>query len=250
MRLDGRTAVVTGAATGIGRAIALRFAQEGVDLSICTSKRMKELEETAREIEAQGRRALALQVDIRKLSEIDRLVDETVRAFGKIDILVNNAGLTLPANLADVTEEVWDNLIDTNLKGAFFCIQKVVPHMLKRGKGKIINLASTFGFVGYRRYVAYCAAKGGVVNMTRALALELAPLKINVNAIGPGTTETPLIQETLADPEKAKLYLEHLPYGRMAKPEEMAAGAVYLASDEADFVNGHCLMIDGGWLAQ
>ncbi|MFQ6111788.1 MAG: SDR family NAD(P)-dependent oxidoreductase [Nitrospinota bacterium] len=250
MRLEGKTAIVTGGATGIGRAIALRFAQEGVDLSICTSKRVKELEEAAREIEAQGRRALALQADIRKLSEIDRLVNETIKAFGKIDILVNNAGVSLPASLADATEEDWDNLIDTHLKGTFFCIQKVVPHMLKQGKGKIINLASTFGFVGYRGWVIYCTAKGGVVNMTRVLALELAPLKINVNAIGPGTTATPLIQEALADPEKAKPYIDRIPYGRMALPEEMAAGAVYLASDEADFVNGHCLMIDGGWLAQ
>lgn len=136
------------------------------------------------------------------------------------------------------------------LKGTFFCTQRVLPYMLKQGKGKVINLASTFGQIGFVNNAAYCAAKSGIINLARQMALELAPSKINANAIGPGLTYTPLTKSVFGDPEKLRLFLTKIPYGRIAQPEEMATAAVYLASDESDFVNCHTLFVDGGWLTQ
>lgn len=248
MRLQGKTAIVSGSASGIGKAIALRFAQEGAEV-FCSGV-SGGCQNTAREIQEAGGRAAWAQADISKLPDIDKMVAAAVAAFGKIDILVNNAGVYMSAPILEVTEKDWDTQLDVMLKGTFFTVQRVLPYMLKQGKGKIINMASTFGVIGFYDCSAYCAAKGGIVNLTRQLAFDLAPKKINVNAIGPGTTDTPLMKPDLDNPERAKLYLDRLPYGRVARPEEIAAAAVYLASDEADFVNGHTLFVDGGWLTQ
>jgi len=252
MKLKDKVAVVTGAASsiGMGRAMARAFAGEGADVVICDIND-EGLQEGAQEIKQLGRRSLALKTDVSKSSDVSQLIEKTVSTFGKIDILVNNAGVREepPTPIQDMTEEQWDAVQNVNLKGVFLCIKYAVPHMIKQKKGKIINISSIFGQVSFPNYPAYCAAKGGVINLTRELALELAPHKINVNAIGPGVTETALIKTTLEDPEVMKLILPSIPIGRIGKPEDIAAVAVFLASDESEFVNGQTIFADGGWLA-
>ncbi len=253
MKLLDNVAIVTGAASpiGMGRAFALAFAKEGADVVICDIKEdgLKEREE---EIKKLGRKALGIKTDVSKAAEVSRLIDTTIDTFGKIDILVNNAGVREePAKpIQDISEEEWDIIHGTNLKGVFLCIKCAITHMIKRKRGKIINIASIFGQVAFPNYGAYCAAKGGVINLTRTLALELAPHKINVNAIGPGVIETELSKTTIEDPEIMKLILPLIPYGRVGKPEDIAAVAVFLASDESEYVNGQTIFSDGGWLAR
>ena len=249
MRLKDKVAIVTGAASGIGKAIAVEFAKEGADVCV-TDLNLDGANQVAEEIRKLGRKATALKVDVVKMSDIDKMVASTIDNHGKIDILVNNAGVYIKSPILEVREADWDLMLDVMLKGTFFCTQRVLPHMLKQGKGKVINIASTFGQIGFFEATAYCAAKGGVINLTRQMAFDLAPKKININAIGPGPTDTPLMRPDLENPERARLYLDRTPYGRAAQPEEIAWAAIYLASDESDFVNGHTLFVDGGWLTQ
>lgn len=249
MRLEGRVAIVTGSASGIGRATALRLADEGAAVC-CADTNVDGVKNTAEEIQKGGGKAIWLQIDVSKLSDIDKMAAATGDEYGRIDILVNNAGVYIRAPILEATEADWDRMIDVMLKGTFFCTQRVLPYMLKQGKGKVINLASTFGAVGFTEVSAYCAAKGGIINLTRQMAFDLAPKKININAIGPGPTDTPSMRSKLDTPEKARVYLDRTPYGRVARPEEIASAIAYLASDEADYVNGHTLFIDGGWLTQ
>ena len=249
MRLKGKVAIVTGAASGIGKAIALVFAKEGADVCV-TGRRLSGAKQVAEEVRRMGRQATELQVDVAKMSDIDKMVTSTIDNHGRIDILVNNAGVYRKSSIIEVTEADWDITLDVMLKGTFFCTQRVLPQMLKQGKGKVINIASTFGQIGFFEASAYCAAKGGVINLTRQMAFDLASKKININAIGPGPTDTPLMRPDLENPERARLYLDRTPYGRAAQPEEVAWAAVYLASDESDFVHGYTLFVDGGWLSQ
>ena len=253
MKLLDNVAVVTGAASpiGMGRAFALAFAREGADVVVCDIKE-EGLTDRAEEIKKLGRKALAVKTDVSKAAEVSQLIENTITTFGKIDILVNNAGVREePAKpMQDITEEEWDIIHGTNLKGIFLCIKYAIPHMIKQKRGKIINIASIFGQVAFPGYASYCAAKGGVINLTRTLALELAPHKINVNAIGPGVIETELSKTTLEDPEVMKLILPLIPYGRVGTPEDIAAVAVFLASDESEYVNGQTIFSDGGWLAR
>jgi 2-deoxy-D-gluconate 3-dehydrogenase len=246
-RLDNKVALITGGGSGIGKAIALVFARENADLCIVDIN-LTTVQGTATEISKIGRKALALQVDVRKMSDLDRMVKETVNYFGTIDILVNSAGIGPILPVLDVTEAVWDEVMDVNLKGLFFATQRVLPIMLKQGKGKIINIASNHGVIGRKNLSAYCAAKAGVINLTRVLALEFALQKINVNAIGPGLTFTPLLANFC--PEEIKQQTEEIPMGRGSQPEEQAAAALYLASDESDFVTGQTLFVDGGFISK
>jgi NAD(P)-dependent dehydrogenase (short-subunit alcohol dehydrogenase family) len=179
------------------------------------------------------------------------LIQTTVDTFGKIDILVNNAGVREePATpIHEMSEEQWDTILNINLKGVFLGIKYAVPHMISQQRGKIISIASIFGQVAFPNYPAYCAAKGGVINLTRELAMELAPHKININAIGPGVIETALSKTTLEDPAVMAMIMPSIPFGRVGKPEDIAALAVFLASDESDFINGQTIFSDGGWLA-
>jgi len=243
-RLEGKVAIVTGAASGIGRAIALRFAKEGTDLC-CADKNLEGVKNVAEKIQLMGRKSTWQQVDVTRISDIDKMVASTIDNHDRIDILVNTAGINIASPVLEVTEANWDALLDVLLKATFFCTQRVLPHMLKQGKGKVINFASTWGQTGAIGNAAYCAAKGGVINLTRQLALELAPSKINVNAIGPGPTDTPMLS-----PDARLHVVDRIPYGRIAQSEEIAAAAVYLASDESDMVNGHTLFVDGGYLSQ
>ncbi|NYT00375.1 MAG: 3-oxoacyl-ACP reductase FabG [Methanocellales archaeon] len=247
--LKGKVAIVTGAGSGIGRGIALRFAKEGADIVI-PDLNLEGAQNTAKEIEALGRNSLVIKMDVSNSSDVDRMVTETINNFGKIDILVNNAGIFIQKPLLETTEADWDKVLDINLKGAFLCSKRVVKEMLKRGGGKIINLASVAGQVGFANSSAYCASKGGVINLTREMALELAPKNINVNAIGPGSIETPMTREMLADPAIKQMLLGVTPFGRIGQPEDIANAASFLASGESNFVNGITLFVDGGWLTQ
>ena len=247
-RLENKIALVTGGASGIGRAIALAFAREKAGVCIA-DKNLVGAEATAQEVEKIGRKSLAIQVDVSKLPDLDRMVSATLDYLSKIDILVNDAGEGLGCPVLEVTEAQWDAVMNVDLKGLFFATQRVLPVMLRQGKGKVINVASTWGAVGYKNRSVYCAAKAGVINLTKALALELAPQNINVNAIGPGLTETPLTKSDEPD-EIFQTIVRETPMGRSAQPEEIAEAAVYLASDESDFVTGHTLFVDGGFLIQ
>ncbi len=245
-RLKDKVAIVTGAGSGIGRAIAKEFAQEGANVIVADYN-----EETAKEtvemIKQNGGDSAVSKTDVSQKDQIEAMIKLAVETFGGLDILVNNAGVALMADLANTTDEIWQKTIDVDLKGVFLGIKAAAPEMEKRGKGKIINTASIAGLVGFQGITAYCAAKGGVVNLTRETALDLAAKKINVNAIAPGVIKTNMTTDLLKDEKTAQGMLAQTPIGRLGEPEDIAHLAVYLASDESDFVTGQTIAIDGGW---
>jgi len=250
MRVDGKVALVTGAGSGIGKTLAVCLAEAGADCVVTElPDKMEALNETCAEIEAMGRNAVALPVNLRDLSTIDPMVSEAVTKCGRIDILVNNAGVNIPRPALELTEGDWDGVLDVNLKGLFFMSQRVGQEMVKQGGGKIINIASQNGVVGYYKRAAYCSSKAGVVNLTRVLAIEWAEHKINVNAVGPTFILTPLTQSTFDDPVLREDLLKRIPVGRVGQPEDVAGAVVFLASPAADLVTGHTLLVDGGWTA-
>lgn len=253
--LSGKVAFVTGASSGIGRASAIALANQGAKVAVA-ARRLDRLEALVAEIKSRGREALAVQMDVTKKGDIQNAVSKTVAAFGRLDILLNNAGVAEFAPFLDLTEEQWDKTIDTNLKGYFLVAQAAARQMAKNnppaGGGRIINIASIASGgvgVGFPSIAHYCASKGGVVAMTEALAIELAPMGILVNCIGPGVIETEMTEGMLKDPKQAEALLARAPLKRAGKPEEIAAAVVYLASDEASYTTGTTLYIDGGWLA-
>ena len=249
--LSGKVALVTGASSGIGRATALALAMQGAKV-VVTARRLDRLQALVAEIKNRGKDALAIQMDVTKKSDVESAVAAAVKTFGRLDILVNNAGTADGAPFVDMTEDVWSKVIDTNLKGYYLVAQAATKEMAKYKWGRIINIASIasggvgVGFVGV---AAYCASKGGVVGITEALADELAPMGILVNAIGPGIIESEMTEAMLKDPKQAEALLARAPLKRAGKPEEIAAAVVYLASDEASYTTGATLYVDGGWLA-
>lgn len=243
-----RVALVTGAGRGIGSTIARGLAGAGAHVALAARSR-DEVSRLAEELSADGRTMSAHFVDVQDLASIDRLVGEVVDRHGQIDILVNNAGAKVNEPAEDVTEEAWDRVLDTNLKGAFFVAQAVGRHMLERGSGKIINVASTYAVVAARNRTTYAISKGGLLQLTRSLALEWASRGINVNAIGPTSTETPMNAELFADPAWRETALEKIPAGRFATPEDLIGPVLFLASAASDMVHGHLLLVDGGWTA-
>ncbi|MBI4606138.1 MAG: glucose 1-dehydrogenase [Planctomycetes bacterium] len=250
-RVDGKVALVTGTGSGLGKAIALALAESGADVGLTElPDRLEAARETAREVERLGRRALAIPLDVLRLPMIEEAVGAALGHFGRIDILVNNAGLNVPKLAVDVTEADWDRVVDVDLKGVFFASQAVAKGaMIPQGGGKIVNIASIMGAVGYTHRAAYCASKAGVVNLTRVLAIEWARYRINVNAVGPTFVETPLTRPMFQDREFREDVMRRIPLGRLGTPEDVAAAAVYLASPAADLVTGHNLIVDGGWTA-
>lgn len=246
MRLKDKVAIITGGGTGIGRGIALEFSKEGAKVAVC-GRRIEPLEGTVETIEKAGGQALAISTDVSVYEQVSEMVKKTIAEFGRLDILVNNAGAYLPHDALSVSEEEWDKVVSIDLKGVWLCSKVAIPQMLERGKGKIINISSIAGLIGFEQSAAYCAAKGGVINLTRAMALDYAQKGINVNAIAPGVIETDMTKPFLENEEMKKAFLEKTPVGRIGTPEDIAYAAVYLASSESDFVTGQILVVDGGW---
>ena len=246
--LTGKVAVVTGASRGIGRTLALGLGNVGADV-VAASRTVAELESLAEELRAMGRRALVQPGDVSKVNDIQKLSDATMREFGHIDILVNNAGIHIEEAALDVTEEHWDRVIDTNLKGVFFCSQIIGRVMVEQRKGKIINVSSTFGLVGFRNRAAYSSSKGGVTNLTRVLAIEWGPYNVNVNGIAPTATRTSINENLFADPAWQERVLRLIPVGRFCETQDLVGAVVFLASDASDMVTGVTLPVDGGWTA-
>ncbi len=249
--LTGKVAFVTGASSGIGRASAIALANQGAKVAV-TARRLDRLEALAAEIKSHGKEALAIQMDVTKKADIQVAVTKTVETFGRLDILLNNAGVAEFTPFLEMTEEQWDKTIDTNLKGYFLVAQAAAREMAKNKWGRIINIASIASGgvgVGFPSIAHYCASKGGIVALTEALADELAPMGILVNAIGPGVIETEMTESILKDPKQAEAFLSQAPLKRAGKPEEIASAVVYLASDEASYTTGATLYVDGGWLA-
>lgn len=245
MNLEGKVAIITGARRGIGRSIALAFAKAGADV-VVSDIDIKDCEKVAKEIESSGRRVLVVKTDVTNYEEVDHMVKSTLEKFGKIDVLVNNAGILIYKPFLEITEDIWDKTLNTNLKGYFLCAQRAAKEMVKQKKGKIINIASVAGEVAYPQIAHYCASKGGVIMLTKVMATELAPYKINVNTISPGAIETPMTQGMLSDPKTREENIKNIPWGRIGKPEDIANIAVFLASDNADYLTGANVVVDGG----
>ncbi len=247
--LTDRVALVTGAGRGIGRDLALALAHAGARV-VAGSRTADEVDELAAEIVDGGGKASAVHVDVRDLASIEAAVTRTVQQHGRIDVLVNNAGVGTNHDALDVTEDDWDEVLDVNLKGLFFMCQAAGRHMVRAGRGRIVNMSSQAGSVGIRRHAAYCASKGGVEQLTRVLALEWAPHGVTVNAVAPTFIRTPGTAERLDDPAFAADVLQRIPLGHVGDPMDVAGAVIYLASDAARLVTGSVLMVDGGWTAQ
>ena len=246
MRFTGKTAIVTGAGQGIGRAIALGLAKEGADI-VVNDINLELAHKVADEIEVTGRRALAIKADVSNSAEVSQMVKETIDNFKKVDILVNNAGIDKVMPAEEMTEDVWDAQVNTNLKGPFLCSQAVGRQMIKQKQGKIINIASLSGHYGSHGQAAYCASKAGVILLTMVLAVEWAKYNINVNAVSPGITRTALIEKLEKEsPKFVEGRLKRIPIRRFIEPEEIASVALFLASSESDAITGEDIVVDGG----
>jgi len=249
MRLQNKIAIITGAGSGIGRGIALAFVKEGAKVVVAdwSEEGGKEAVEQVRKINGE---AVFVKTDVSKTVDIDKMVKTCLDKFGRVDILVNNAGIYRVYNLHEMSEEDWDKTINVNLKSVFLGSKRVIPEMLKQGQGKIINTASIAGLVGFAQSGAYCASKGGIIALTKEMALDYAPKKINVNCICPGIIKTAMTKDMITDPATKQFLESSTPYPRLGEPADIAMAAVYLASNESDFVNGHVLVVDGGWIAK
>jgi len=243
LRLVDKVALVTGAAQGIGRAIALLLAQNGADI-VVSDINLEKAEETAKEIEGTGQRAMAIKVDVVHSEEVERMVQTILERFGHIDILINNAGIARDKLILRMTEEDWDAVLNVNLKGTFNCTKAVVRYMSKQRSGKIVSIASVVGEMGNVGQANYSASKAGVIGFTKTIAREFAQRGINVNAIAPGYIETPM---TDALPEKAKEELRQLiPMVRLGRPEDVAEAVLFLVSETSNYITGQVLNVNGG----
>jgi len=246
--LKDKAAIVTGAARGIGRAIALELAKEGCDVAFTYLKSSKEAQELCAEIEKTGRKALALQIDVRDFDKSKEMVEKAKQEFGRLDILVNNAGVTRDKALMMMTKDDWQEVIDTNLTGTFNASRNAIITFLKQKSGSIVNVSSVSGVAGLSRQVNYAASKAGIIGFTKSLAKEVAAYNIRVNAVAPGFIETDMLsglKEEYKDELKKKV-----PLARFGKPEEVAAAVKFLLSDEAGFITGQTIIIDGGLFIQ
>ena len=252
MRLEGKVALITGGTSGIGSATAMRFAKEGAAVAI-TGRNAERGAEVVQEIEANGGRALFIRSDVRFSKDCRDAVDQTLEHFGKIDILFNNAGVFHPKNIPDCTEEEWDETIDSSLKGAFLMSKYALPSMIENGGGSIIHTSSGWGILGGDKAAAYCAAKGGLIIMAKAMAIDHGPDGIRVNCVCPGDVLTPMLPEDAARRgmswDDYAVGAAERPLGRIGTADDIANAVLYLASDEASFVTGEALVVDGGGVA-
>jgi NAD(P)-dependent dehydrogenase (short-subunit alcohol dehydrogenase family) len=246
--LTGKVAVVIGGTSGIGRAIALGLAEAGADV-VPTSRRLEQIETTAREIRERGRRTLEIASDVTDKASLQKVLDACLETFGKVDILVNSAGKTKRAPTVDFSDEDWNDIMETNLTGTLRTCQVFGRHMLERGYGRIINIASLSSFVALYEVAAYAASKAAVASLTKSLAIEWATRGVNVNAIAPGVFRTALNEKLLDETARGQEFLLRTPTKRFGKIEELAGAAVFLASDAASFITGEVLVVDGGFLA-
>lgn len=249
MKLEGKVALVTGSAQGIGQAIAIRLAKEGADIIIDDRLGNTGAQETCKEIEALGRRAIVVGGDLANLADNRRLITEGVSNLGKIDILVNNAGVEKGADFWNVTEADYDFVLNINLKGTYFLTQDFVNHLRDTKRtGKIINVSSVHEELPFPHFSTYCASKGALKMLCRDLAIELAPLGITINNIAPGAIETPINTKLLNSPDLMKALLSNIPLNRLGKPGDVAGVAAFLASEDADYITGTTIVVDGGLL--
>lgn len=245
--LKGKVALVTGSGRGIGKAIAGAMAQSGANI-IINDIDEELMRSSTEDIKAYGTKVVGIRADVSKRDEVAMMVQEA-SSLGHIDILVNNAGTVVRKPVEELSEEEWDRMLDVNLKGVFLCSKAIAPIMIKNKWGRIINISSIMGATAVPPRSAYCASKGGVIALTRELALEWAKYNITVNSIAPGWTLTPLTRDNFAKEEVRKYLLDMIPMKRFGEPEDMAGTAVFLASDYASYVTGQTVFVDGGWMA-
>jgi len=249
-RLDGRKAMVTGGAKGLGKVIATALAQAGADVAVA-SRTLSECQATADEIgRVTGRKTAAFAADVSRAAEVTGLMAAAQAALGPIDILVNNAGINIRGAAQELTEKDWDAVVDINLKAPFLCSRELIPGMCQRGWGRIINLGSIMSFIALPGRGPYASAKAGVMGLTRVLALECATTGVTVNAICPGPFATEMNRPLLNDPEKYNAFVAKVPMGRWGELHEIAGAALFLASEASSYVTGSALVVDGGWMIQ
>ena len=247
MDLKNKVAIITGARRGIGKAIALKMAKEGAKVVVADISK-EDCQKVVEEIKKLGSEGLALKLDVTDENEIKEMVEATKEKFGRIDILVNNAGIFIQEELDKMETSKIDKELAVDLRGAILCAKNIIPEMKKQNYGKIINIASIAGFVGFELSSIYCAAKGALVNITRELAMELGKYRINVNAVAPGVIATDMTKKMLADEQIRSVLLSKIPYGRVGQPEDIANAVCFLAGDEAEYITGQTIVVDGGWL--
>jgi len=253
MNLNGKVAIVTGGSRGLGKGYALALAEAGANVAIAdiisAEEALSALKKISSEAKDERRKFLAIKFNVTNLSSINQMVEKVVDEFGKIDILVNNAGMNIRKPAIEVTGEDWDKVVNTNVKGAFFCAQAVGKVMIKQRRGKIINIGSLTSKVALPNMVAYAVSRGGILMLTKSLAIEWAKYNINVNAIGPGYFKTPQTAPLFADKQWVKETLKKIPLGRTGLPEDLGGTVVFLASEASDYITGQIIFVDGGWLA-
>jgi len=247
MRLKDKVALVTGSSRGIGKAIAIAFAEEGAKVMVNYTSNEKAANEVMETIQKRGGQARVFKADVAKKAEVQALVQATVDAFGGLDILVNNAGFTRPAMMLKMTEEQWDAVVDIHLKGAWLCAQAAAPHMIAKNYGKIINVTSVAGMVGTVGQINYSAAKGGVISMTKSMARELARNNICVNVISLGIVPTDMSEKITTDEKLKEIYMNRILLKRFGETAELTPAFVFLASEEANYITGQLLPVDGGY---
>ncbi|MDN6626903.1 MAG: SDR family oxidoreductase [Pisciglobus halotolerans] len=249
MLLKDKVVIVTGAASGFGRDTSLLFAEEGAKV-IAVDFNKEGVNETVEQIKTAGREATSIQADVSSDEDVHNFMKKAVQTYGKIDILFNNAGIYVPGKADEVSEDDWDKMMNVNLKSVYLGSKHAVPYMKENGSGVIINTASAAGIIGFPNAVAYAASKGGVVSLTKAMAVDYASENIRVNCICPGTGETGLTKEVLENEQLREMFLAPIPMGRFAQPQDIAKAALFLASDLSAYLTGVALPVDGGWTVQ
>jgi 3-oxoacyl-[acyl-carrier protein] reductase len=245
--MKDKVVIITGAANGIGKATALEMARKKAKVVLVDIDN-KSLKKVHEQITHLGRESMAINADVTKEKKVIEVIQKTIKKYKRIDVLVNNAGSMLLKTIDELEEQEWENIIKTNLKGVYLFVKNTAKHMKGNKKGKIVNVASTAGIIGLKNSSAHAAANGGIISLTRQLAIELSPYNINVNVVSPGIIATSLTKEMLDKPKTKEELLSHIPMNRAGTPEEVAEAIIFLASKRSNFITGHNLIVDGGWL--